>query len=69
MNHPLIAIGAFLIGWGLYTPKKESENKTLTDSPNSDTVEPDNAKDVPEPENEKANIDNSNSESGGVDRI
>jgi hypothetical protein len=66
MNPLLILGGAILIGLGIM-PKKE-----LTEVEKGDTVKSDNAKDVPEPEttdNEKTDIDNSNSESGGVDSV
>jgi hypothetical protein len=66
MNPLLILGGAILIGLGIM-PKKE-----LTKAEKDDTVKSDNAKGVPEPEiddNEKTNLDNSDSESGGVDTV
>jgi hypothetical protein len=67
----VIGIGVGLVTWGFKQIARHPE-KPLTAVDKGGTVKPDNAKDMPEPkidDNEKANIDNSSSESGSVDTV
>jgi hypothetical protein len=63
MNKPLMIIGAFLFGWGLYTPIK----KELTEKQKHDSVAHEEAKAVPI--DEETNLDDSNSEPDSGDGV